>query len=299
MDKVSSRHTEKDQEMPVDLRVGTLVPLLSRWLALALGIDGLVECTGIQRVNGTREQNVAVLIAAGAPAVGSAPQSVHSSPRHDDRSAVEATPAKPARPNLHRAGPRRPRARRRRIVTTLFVDGAAISIWLRPGCVDPTALVRWAEEVGGQLLLSPLGRRDERRRAQCLSCDRGAGGLPAPDLPDRAPTAADGLRTVKQVGVDIALAVAAVESQQRDGWARLILAGSRRRLLPVAEGARRAGRRSAVRSKRAAVDEPVSRLLRRGDVRFDRSRAAPDASVRCLNGEADVHVAGVMRRRAR
>lgn len=24
MDKVSSRHTEKDQEMPVDLRVGTL-----------------------------------------------------------------------------------------------------------------------------------------------------------------------------------------------------------------------------------------------------------------------------------
>jgi hypothetical protein len=25
MDKVSSRHTEKDQEMPVDLRVGTLV----------------------------------------------------------------------------------------------------------------------------------------------------------------------------------------------------------------------------------------------------------------------------------
>ncbi len=121
----------------------------------------------------------------------------------------------------------------------LFVDGAALSIALRRcgHLVDLRRLVGWAEDIAGPLTVRYWfdgtldGTPNGFHRAAAH-----AGGFRLKINP-KAPRefGPDGKLAYKQVGVDVALAVHAMRSLERDRWTTLVLVAGDGDFYPLAE----------------------------------------------------------------
>lgn len=121
----------------------------------------------------------------------------------------------------------------------LFVDGAAISIGLkRRGCA--VSLVSWAESIAGLLAVRYWfdATMDGTPNAFHSAAAR-AGGFRLKIHPQFPLTlhGTDGRQvpSMKQVGVDVALAIYAVRSLDRDHWDTMILVAGDGDLFPLAE----------------------------------------------------------------
>ena len=124
----------------------------------------------------------------------------------------------------------------------LFVDGAALTIDLRRrGCaVDLTGLVTWAESVAGPLSIRYWfdATVDGTPNAFHNAAAR-AGGFRLkvhPQVP-RMIRGTDGRQVpaMKQVGVDVGLAIQVLRSFERDGWDTLVLVAGDGDFFPLAE----------------------------------------------------------------
>jgi hypothetical protein len=128
------------------------------------------------------------------------------------------------------------------VSAALFVDGAALTIELRRrGCsVDLTGLVRWAESVAGPLAIRYWfdATVDGTPNAFHNAAAR-AGGFRLkvhPQIP-RMMCGTDGrqITAMKQVGVDVGLAIQVLRSLDRDGWDTLVLVAGDGDFYPLAE----------------------------------------------------------------
>lgn len=124
----------------------------------------------------------------------------------------------------------------------IFVDGAALSIDLkRRGCVvDLGGLVLWAESVAGPLAVRYWfdATMDGAPNAFHSAAAR-AGGFRLKIHPQspRMLQGTDGrhIPAIKQVGVDVGLAVQVLQSVDRDRWDTLVLVAGDGDFFPLAE----------------------------------------------------------------
>jgi hypothetical protein len=131
---------------------------------------------------------------------------------------------------------------RRGTSAALFVDGAMLSreLWLRARQIDLRGLVSWAETVAGPIETrywfdatsdcAPNGFHHAAARA-------GGFRLKVHPQAPRTLRSIDGraMQAVKQVGVDVGLAVSAVLSHERDLWETLVLVAGDGDFYPLAE----------------------------------------------------------------
>ena len=129
-----------------------------------------------------------------------------------------------------------------RVSAALFVDGAALSIDLKRkgGVVDLVGLVSWVESVAGPLVVRYWfdATMDGAPNAFHSAAAR-AGGFRLKIHPQSPRTlyGIDGrqMPAIKQVGVDVGLAVHAIRSIDRDRWDTLVLVAGDGDFYPLAE----------------------------------------------------------------